>query len=586
MDYEILSLPYLFTVSNTSGDTGKTTGVGENPNTMYFSREYVQTIFPESFVKSVVPVKLNGLRELRVHPLAKNTRPVQECRIGAELAGEGCASKDVSFPLISTRIGDVVDRTVLYMHIGSSSSVSRWGNAYGEYEEGGYNHISFTQELAEKDAIDFGVPCKFKTLGHSGRMVDAYGVGHFTYHGEKHSFRSFSEGGSGTGIFYICLYPMAVQPRNNPTDIGDKNVNAITSLAVWDFLGLGTRQPFDSYADGAPYTEPASFQGEGRYLDSAGMQLVRCTPFGRYHWDYTERLWNNLTALGDWPHITGQAAGQAWSGSKEQKDLVDKYLLHLAEHPKLGFYSFEKAKRPDSASAFSFSAYLARYRTMDDTGKRLYTDAEGGTRKPHGESVAGYYEDGSKSDFSVGTEVTDTMAYDVCVPTHFSLWYGHADWVFAVGATCWTDIIPEHKVLILDMLRELQAANPAMQIGMGAGRLSGAMYPDEWNDRMVSSVVRFRNGLQNPQSQIQYQLAMNEWMQTISDLKGNVNYVPVWAISPVAAAWSGSMQRDLAADADRLVVWTSDSVHGGLVQQRCVGFQYYAWILYTLARDL
>lgn len=586
MDFEILPLPYLFTVSNRSGDTGKATGVGENPNTMLFAREYIQTLYPESFVKSVVPVKLNGRRELCVHPLAKNTRTVEKHRIEAELAGEGYAAKDVSFPLISTSIGDVVDRPVLYMHIGSSSSVSRWGNACGEYEEGGYNHISFTQELAEKDALDFGVPCKFKTLGHAGRTVDSFGVAHFTYHGEKHSFRSFSEGGSGTGLFYMCLYPISVQPRQNPTDIGDKNVNAITALAVWDFLGLGTRQPFARYTEGAPYTEPVSWNNEGRCLDPAGMQLARSTPFGRYHWDYTERLWNNLTALTDWARITGDPGGAAWMGSPEQKKLVDTYLFHIAEHPRLGFYSFEKAQQEGSVTAFSFQAYLDRYRTLDDTGRRLYTDAKQGTRKALGSRPLGYYEDGTKSSFHIGSEVTDTGTYDVCTPTHFTMWYGHADWVFSIGSTCWTDIIPEHKLLIQDMIRELHTANPAMRIGLGVGRLSGAMNPGEWNDRMVSSERRFRDGLANLQSQIQYQLAMNEWMLSLSDLDGTINYVPVWAVSPVTAAWSGTMQRDLAADADKLVVWTCDSVHGGLVQQRCVGFQYYAWILYTLAQSL
>jgi len=307
------------------------------------------------------------------------------------------------------------------------------------------------------------------------------------------------------------------------------------------------------------------------------MKLVRTTPFGKYHYDYTERLYTNLVAMRNWTEITGDSLKTEWTNSKNQKKLVDQYISYIIEKPSNPFYSFEKVQESNGKTAFSFNKYLERYRSLDDTGKRLYGAAgkQAYYDKECTEKAKGY---------KIGTKVNETTAVDVCVPTHYSIWYGHTDWTFSSEGKIWSNIVPDHITQLQEIISQLKSINPDIYIGLGWGRLSGALYPERWNDEFLCPDVRYKKSIESNDSQSHYFIAMNEWAQQISSLDSHINYVPIYAICPVATAWSGTMQRNLAEDRDQLVIYDFDNVHGGLVQQRCVGYQYYAWILYTLAK--
>ena len=73
---------------------------------------------------------------------------------------------------------------------------------------------------------------------------------------------------------------------------------------------------------------------------------------------------------------------------------------------------------------FSINYFLENWRTCDDNGVRLYTDASKSTTKSEGTSVKGYYDDGTESTFYIGKLVTDTSACDVCLPTHIAIQLG------------------------------------------------------------------------------------------------------------------------------------------------------------------
>ena len=77
----------------------------------------------------------------------------------------------------------------------------------------------------------------------------------------------------------------------------------------------------------------------------------------------------------------------------------------------------------DSVSGdFSIASYINKYRTLDDNGSRLYFDNLGSTTGVGGSK--GYIYNGSAyilSDVNIGTEITNTLSYDVCTPDSISI---------------------------------------------------------------------------------------------------------------------------------------------------------------------
>ena len=569
----VTSPPYLFHVSNRSGDCGGCTGsLMEMPNDVLFAREYVQTVYPESFMDLTAPVDftVNGHRAWNVHPCVKiaRDRTVEDVPMTFELSAPGYAAKRVDVPLKMVNVGKLVSHGVRLMVIGDSTSASKWGNELNRYEDGGWGLVSCVQELAVKDAVDFGEPCRFMTVGTETRDGCEGMVCTVDYRGGRRRIRSFSEARSGTGLFWMTLYPDSVQPKTLTYDIGRENVRAIQGAAIWDFLGLGTRRSMDGSGAGRAYV-PCPVDAEG-LPDAAALDEIRHTPFGRYRWDVTERLWNNVANI--------LKRRDAWSGSAEQRAATDGFCRALMDRPKNPFYDAETAKR--GAWAFSLAKYLERRRTLTDGGERLYFGPNGETKGVGGGE--GWLADGTRAGCRIGTEVTDVMAADVCLPTHVALEYGFNDWCFYDWEKVSTEMLADHQELARRMIAAFAAANPTVRIGLFASRNAGAVFPANWNDVAITRQDRVLGQL----PLVRYRQGLTEWYRReYADLSGLASYIPVDVVVPVTTSWSAA-RLETPSGAFVNVLYDGDRVHDGLRSQRCKALQVYGWTLYTLGLSI
>lgn len=76
--------------------------------------------------------------------------------------------------------------------------------------------------------------------------------------------------------------------------------------------------------------------------------------------------------------------------------------------------------KKDDDTPFSIKAWVEKYRTLDDEGKKLYFGTSKETTGVAGDNW-GYYEDGSRSNYKLGTLVANVESYNVCVPTHIHI---------------------------------------------------------------------------------------------------------------------------------------------------------------------
>lgn len=562
--------PYLFHMSNRCGETKGNTGtLPEMQNDMYFAREYVQTLYPESFMDFAHPVDLtvNGRRAWNVHPAAKidKGKVVERREMSFRLEAPGYDAKTVTVPLLMTSVEKTAGRPVRVMMIGASTMASQWGDAHNRYQDGGWGIVSAVQEEAVKDAVDAGVPCRFQTIGTETRDCPDRECS-VNYKGAVRRLRHFSEARSGTGLYYFTMTPFPVAPRSLVTDIGEKNVKAIQGTAIWDALGLGTRTPIDAPRQKDAVYADCPVDQEGRLTAEAHRQ-IRLTPFGRYRWDYTERLWNNIANI--------LCRKDRWQASEEQKQAIDDYFEFKMEHPASPFYDREMAKK--DIWAFSIPKYLERCRTLTDDGERLYFGPKGETAGEGG--AVGYLADGTKTDCRIGTSVTNVMSWDVCLPTHVVFEYGGNDWVHYCGdfRAFAAEMAEEHKSVIRRLIEAFRKAAPAVRIGLYSSRAAGPAFPERWNDMAVAAF-----GRPQAESLEHYRHHLRDWYKReFADPDAPVAFIPVDAVVPVMTSWSAAALEAPALGREVNVLFGQDLVHDGLASQRCKALQIYGWVRYT-----
>ena len=125
-----------------------------------------------------------------------------------------------------------------------------------------------------------------------------------------------------------------------------------------------------------------------------------------------------------------------------------------------GFYDPNKVYQDSDLSSygvkFSLAKWLERYRTMDDSGNRLTGSA--------GQTVTG--SDGNT--YIIGTEVSDTSAYDVCTPKVVVIQLGFND-----GAGYVSDISL--------MIKAIKEEYPNIVVCVSFIDAAGAYFPEKWD---------------------------------------------------------------------------------------------------------
>lgn len=137
-----------------------------------------------------------------------------------------------------------------------------------------------------------------------------------------------------------------------------------------------------------------------------------------------------------------------------------------------GFMSMDKFV--DESGAFSLSAWLAKYRTMDDEGRRLYFTADKGYTGVAGTENAAYLDNGELATDSDGNQiylgslVTNSLSMNVCAPTHI-VWHLGAN----NGAT-----LEQLQTLVSVSKRDFPESFVALVMNDSMGTIFPDHYPD------------------------------------------------------------------------------------------------------------
>ena len=230
------------------------------------------------------------------------------------------------------------------------------------------------------------------------------------------------------------------------------------------------------------------------------------------------------------------------------------------------FYDVSKT----TTNKFSVLYWLGLFRTMDDAGVRLTGSA--------GQTVTG--SDGKT--YTIGTNVTNTSAYDVCTPSHVVIQLGYNDGDRAGYA--------EDMAAMMDIIQsEIPGCKVAFSLPDCPGTYFPELYPEYGRDvsdmypvsylygAAQSSHVTFRN--------------MNKKLIALDAPDNERYYLPTYFIGPTArsapyhfnnfASWvsSGGLK-----DVLNVQGWAAPNLHPNNYAHAAWGYEVYAWIKYTLAK--
>ena len=290
-DYEYHAPSYLFAIDNDSAQNAA--------NDNWYSRGYVQCLYPESFLKKKLPVLLNGSKCWNIVSKKMNTSAMEEEIHTLKLGGnDGYKENTISFSLLKTRNSILKGKRVKYLAIGDSLVGNTIPDDHGEYTVG-WNHSSEAKRLSLLDSIDFGLEDSVVCLGTLHRNTKA----RFEYKGTSYEFRACDEGrGSWTTSNYL-RHPVHVTTTKSGSGADMDNKTA------WDAMGLGRKISIEKdYDENIAYEE---------YIYSTEQRKrIECTAVGYFHWDYSSELWMYLKKKYPLPF---EGLGNLYTGGEEDK---------------------------------------------------------------------------------------------------------------------------------------------------------------------------------------------------------------------------------------------------------------------------
>ena len=501
----------------------------------FYGRQYLTDIIADSLVKdSIQGLMINGnkwfginnietLGEESRFGLVGMTTKITETDYTLKLSAVGYETKEFPLKYIKLRQDAAQNKTINVLVIGDSQTDAKLYDEHGE-RKGAWNWTSFMTQLSLMDNKDVG-GIKVNLLGTRNNLKTT-----FTYKEEEFTLNSYNEGRSGWSAFGYLHHNIYT------------NFNIIGFDGLWYWLGLATKTPYDSETPGQ------SFEAFGSY--SKGKEtIMRKTNVGRYKIDlgnnpteYAEidKLWQKLIANFD--DFTGTGV---YSGTSEQKQLLQQYWEDKLDNPDNPFYSKTKAQAYSgnyewtNENAFSITEYLNRYRTLDDSGNRLLDNSP-----------------------EKGTKVLDVNAWDVCKPTHVFWVLGGND-----GSAYQDDIdiVKSGPSIIREEL-------PDAFIASFAYRLPGVIAPNEW--QCVGILQEGGNGRYNNN------LKFSEDYGDFESQKSNKSYwLPIYYVQGVGSSRTRGIY-DFVGSKDKIVA-NNDTDHLGLSANKSVGYQCLAWIYYT-----
>lgn len=557
-DYTPMTVPYLFKMINGG----------------LYSREYIPRVFPESFLDFVpkAPAMVNYRRDAAIDRQRKTTTTYEKVDKGVVLTVPGKIEKRLSIPLHCLNEKVLSGKPIRLCLFGVSFDSINYKQTDGTDEPGGAFTINLIEKLMTMGEVDTGEKRGFISLGTVSNHKT------FEYGGESKEIYGCCEArGGSNGINYL-RQPMNFSPNNISYDPNVSGTSA-TGEIMWAMNGLRYRIPYQSQysTDGADYGEFEKTQEK--------MTVLRCTPFGKYHHDYSEVLWEFCNKKG-WLKAVG-ATYSVYTGAQNQKEAIDACMDYIANNPEYPFYdrdtaratSYDESGNPKSADdntqyAISYNKMLERYRTMDDSGVRLTTDTE----NPAGASVTG--SDGNI--YTIGTKITSQAkleSINMCRPTHIIWDMAFNDWVFYAsgdsGQSSGTDSLALAELFITAMRAELGGN---VIFGLKAKKANGAFFPNVWGDIAICQSYTPSGNLLNYNKLL---------IEKYADLSQKVSYIPIFAVSiPFASNFLQDVEDftygKCAINSGDTYSVTSDVTHEGLQSAKAMAYQIYGWLAYTV----
>ena len=558
-DFSTIKIPYIFGMVNSN----------------LYSREYVVRLFPESFldVKPKSPVTVNYRRDVALSRQRKTTTPYEKVVKNILLQANGYKDKTISLDFHLMNENVFANKNIRLILFGVSFDSIDYKNIEGSFEEGGTMTSALLEKYIRMSAKDNDYSVNYVSIGTLG-----HGNGDtFRYNGESLPCRGKHEArGGNNGVCYLR------QPMNfSPTDISyDPNVSgtSATGLIQWFMNGLRYRVPYNQ-----EYTTTGNDYGVfEKTVDK--LNALRYTPFGKYHHDYAEELWEFCNKKGWITKVSGTYS--SWTGSDEQKQIIDNCMDYVAENPDYPFYDRDTARETSyidgiakdvtdkTQYAINYNKYLERYRTMDDLGIRLSI----GDENPAGKSVEG----SDSTTYTVGSKITSQSLlnyYDVCKPTHIIWDMMYNDWGYYgsgdTGNSDGTDALEMTELFISAMKKQL---GEDIIFGIKAKKSNGSFYPDVWSDICLGQPYSPTGSLINYNK-----LAISKY----SDLSQKINWIPIFPASlPFASNYSQKFEdfvyNSIIVNSGDTYSSTSDVTHEGLMSAKSMTYQIYGWLAYTI----
>lgn len=268
---------------------------------------------------------------------------------------------------------------------------------------------------------------------------------------------------------------------------------------------------------------------------------------------------------------------------KEEQYSYDDYCEGYRGQNINGFMSM--GKFTDENGIFSLKAWLNKYRTLDDNGQRLYFNASKGTTGAAGTSNMAYLENGELAKDSngaqlyIGSLVTNTLSYNVCMPTHI-VWHLGANG----GAT-----LEQIQALVSTSKNDF----PNSYIALVMNDSTGTIFPDFYKDTDASK-CRWNikdSGNNRHVQNFNIQQIYDENFETDNYKLQKVYVLPFFFVSsPVFFSVRESNLPEYeynGEDSRHLQPWGWYSATHADIRAHCnYAYQLYAWVKYTLTLEL
>ena len=529
-DIEIMNIPTIY---------GRKTPLTANYN------RFNNKVYPEGCIFKDEAVVINGGREGVINNVGDEGTFIKS----VVFSNIGGVKKQVSISRKNTD-ATATSGKAFVLCIGESTTAMDEPNPKDPSSYVPFGWPSALQLFNDMDNAD-GITSVIKTIGTRGywRNQSAYT---YTYKQAQKVLRSFNEGRSGWASYTIMNFPCWARV--------DAASSLLSGESMWYALGLGTKTPYNQ----------SGYNPDVEVYNGSNTQiaLMTNTPLGKYKVDGSAILWGWIqnkqgTTDGNGYTFPVFSDTDAYSGSATQIAEMQDWFDAICANPDNRFYSIDEARTGQSGTAFSLEKYLERYRTMDDNGNRLYFDTNHSTTGTAGSGNIGYLEDGTPTQYYIGTQINNTLLYDVCAPTHIILNVGIND--------CAEPNTINNAIDCIKRIVNLFNQPTAYFIC----RKPGVINTGDWADLAVCRKFDYNNSIAS---------VLNELCTWFNSQNGKY-LLPAYQIQ-LPCSVSGEFAFTDMVDEKEKLDCSRDNIHLGYYGLKSIGWQCLMWMNYMISEPI